>query len=220
MKKILLSIFILLYSIISYSQKEYDVRKSKWGMSIQEVINSEYPLEPSKKEKEIVEYEDVWIGEGFYSKLEYKFKNKKLTSFEYTVRLKNKSKKIVVPLTSKISMIKYVFDIMKSNNYKCNNFGGWGLGQGLKELYKNINESEKCDLTKATVEKIEKIATNTNEIHVYYSISNERNNASFCFYEFQNSEITKNWAIEGNLIYTLSISPNSKLKKELNKNAF
>lgn len=59
MKNILLIVFVLFNITVFAQDQEYDVRKTRWGMSIIEVMSSEYPLTPDKSDENELEFKNV-----------------------------------------------------------------------------------------------------------------------------------------------------------------
>jgi hypothetical protein len=230
MKKIILTFIILFFSINLFSQKEYDVRKVNWGMTLQEVISAEYPLQPII-DGEIIRFENVDIGNGFNSTLIYKFVNKRVMYLKYVVYMFNpelqQNTDRIVPLHQKVSMSSYVFEALKSKGYECRI--GWHMNSMINQERIDLSGSLKnCNLNKDFVDLIDDFAKTKNEIDVYISFQNNRSNATFRFNEYQNSTSYETKSIKTkqikfnyyNVFYWLEFKPNYETKKEMNKSRF
>lgn len=220
-------ITVLIFSITfinAKAQSDFDVRKVNWDMTINEVIQSEYPLTPSTKTDELVEFDKVFVGKGyltngFEAKLKYTFKNKRLSGLEYVVSLIEKTENAIFQLTDKVSMTKFIFDALESKGYQC--YIGWHTNSlSSKKRAEMFNDLKICSLEYDFVKKIEDYAKAENDIHVYVNYENDRSSAGFCFYEFQNSETTADWAKEGKLFCTIEFEPSFALKKQMEKSGF
>jgi len=72
MKKKIFLIALNILPILIFGQSQFDVRKAHWGMTIENVISSEYPLQPIKGNGKL-EYSKVDIGNGFLAKIKTLF---------------------------------------------------------------------------------------------------------------------------------------------------
>lgn len=76
MKKIILIILILPQFI--FAQENFDVRKSNWGMTLNQVKNSENTIIPIEENYKELVYNNIELSNGTSCKLTYGFSNGKL----------------------------------------------------------------------------------------------------------------------------------------------
>jgi hypothetical protein len=230
MKKILVFTILLLNSIYLFAQNDYDVRKVKWGMTISEVINSEYPMNPEIKDDEVA-FRSVDIGNTFKANLVYGFINGKLMSLEYTVCGSGPTKSTcekTIPLIRKVNYVNYIFKALKTKGYKCS-MGWYFEGKqttlvqttGKREDYWNANTDEN------TISLVNKIASEKEETRVNVGFKNNRSNVTFSFNEHQNDkyQMPSEYRVpcdheRYNIILWLRYSPNYKTEKLLKQNMF
>ena len=81
--KTITTTFLLFLVLTIVAQEQYDVRNTKWGFAISEVVASEYPLTPSKTKVDELEYTYVELSNGQKATIFYKFTNAKLTEVRY-----------------------------------------------------------------------------------------------------------------------------------------
>jgi hypothetical protein len=232
MKKIT-SILILVLPLIILGQNEFDIRKVNWGMTIENVVSSEYPLQPTREDGKL-EYSKVDIGNGFLAKIIYSFTNKRLTEVKYVIYRLNQNSKdkapSIVPLHTKVFMTQYIFNSFKEKGYEC--WLGWHMNAvSSKEMLEKFGSTGICDLDETFVKKIEELAIEKNSIDAIVTFENERSNASFRFNEYQNELnyeyykkpdwLTKDSEFLLEDVYLwLVVEPNSKTEKKLNNNRF
>ncbi|MNT02879.1 hypothetical protein D3C72_1373910 [compost metagenome] len=231
------NIFPLILLTISFNlfSQNFDVRKTNWGFTKQEVINSEYPLTPEVKEKEI-SYSNVNIGEDTYAKIIYTFTNERLIEVRYIVYGNSRHNNGVgtctfqVPLYNRYLYTKFIFDTLKAKDYKC--YLGWYLSGGYP--YKNIvditglitDRNTNCSFDKKILDNIDLLAKETKATSTNIVLENERNELSVNFNNPMNLVMEKPCenkiftADYFNTYYWLVFEPNYKLKKELLKSNF
>lgn len=230
MKKVFVLTILLVSSFYLYAQNDYDVRKAKWGMTMSEVINSEYPMNPETKNNEVI-FKNVDIGNTFKANLVYGFTNGKLMSLEYTVYGSGPTKSTcekIIPLIRKVGYVNYIFKALKVKGYKCRM--GWyfegkqiTLAQitGKREDHWNANTDEN------TIALVNKIASEKEETRVNVGFENSRSDVTFSFNEHHNEKFQM--PVEYrlpcdhemyNIIFWLRYSPNYKTEKQMNQNMF
>jgi hypothetical protein len=122
---------ILLFLVLSaVAQEQYDVRKTKWGMAISEVMASEYPLTPSETKVDELKYSYVELSNGHKATILYSFTNAKLTEvryimYGYNAEFSRGTCTNIIPLYDKIKYTNFVFEALKSKGMKCDM--GWYL---------------------------------------------------------------------------------------------
>lgn len=219
---------ILFFTTIFCNAQNYDVRNVNWGMSINDVINSEYPLEGNLNGNQL-RYNNVDIGNGFTSALLYEFSNGKLIKLKYIIYGNPAFKgtcKNIISLVDKVKYTTYIIETLYQKGYKCDM--GWYLvnNTSLAQETGNRNDFWNCKLDYNTVSKVDKLAKEKNAVLVAIGLENERSHASFYYNEYQNSEANKETNLFPcdsdyyNTYLWLEITPNYKVKNELNKNRF
>lgn len=228
------SLILLIISFNLFSQN-FDVRKTNWGFTKQEVINSEYPLAPEVKEKEI-SYYNVNIGEDTYARIIYSFINERLIEVRYIVygsAIYNNGLgtcKFQVPLYNRYLNTKFIFNTLEHKGYKCSS--GWYLSGGypsknIVDITKLITDREtNCSFDKNILDKIDKLANETKATATNIILENERNQLSVKFNNPMNLTLENPCedkiftADYFNTYYWLVFEPNYKLKQELLKSNF
>lgn len=225
MKKIILCILALCFYNIIIAQ-DYDVRKTRWGMTISEVISSEYPLTPNEQSVQVLKFENVELSNGHKATILYEFRNKQLTEvryimYGYDAAFSKGTCKNIIPLIDKVNYTSFVFDALKSKGYNCDM--GWYLvncSNAFPVGYKN------CSLDKEIINKMEKAAADVKCERIGLNFENERTDAVFYFNQYQN---TYNPNSEYNMpcnsdfyntYYWLVFTPNSKVEKQIKKSDF
>lgn len=230
MKKVKILIFLQLFAFTLIAQN-FDVRKVNWGMTMQEVINSEYPMRASKDGNE-VEFKNVEIGNSFTARLIYSFTNGKLTELKYIVYGSEYSRGTcdkVIPLTDKVRFSTFIFDALKEKGYKCDM--GWYIVNGthLAQVTGKREDYYNCNTDFETVSFFDKVAKREGAERVAIGFENNRSHASFYFNEHQNYEPNFELPDEAktpcksdyyNTRFWLEITPNYKVKKEMNSSRF
>ncbi len=77
-----LIILFFFFHTYSYSQSSFDVRNTSWGMTVQEVIESEKPLKSHIEGNEL-NYYNVEIGNSLTARIIYSFRNGRLFGIKY-----------------------------------------------------------------------------------------------------------------------------------------
>ena len=223
MKK-LLTLTIFLIVNIGYGQNNNDVRNVNWDMTIEEVINSEKPLVPSKKSEEIIEFKNVFlnktVNEEFYADIEYHFKNRKLWEVNYTIRLKDKGKWII-PFSSKVEKTKFVINALISKGFECRI--GWHHNFiSPKERIKLFGSQTNCSLDREILKQVEQHAKDKNATVIWVNYESERSYASLTYHEGQNGDFDfeKENARKSNIICKVKFEPNFEVSKEMQKSGF
>lgn len=231
--KTIFTILIALFPLIVVGQTRFDVRKVNWGMTTENVISSEYPLQPTKEEENL-EYSNVDIGNGFLAKIIYSFSNKILIEVKYVIYKPNQNSKYkvpsIIPLHTKVLLTEYIFDSFEDKGYKC--WLGWHMsGVFPTEMLEKFGSRKICDLDETFVTKIEQLAIERHATEARVTFENERSNATFRFNEYQNKLnyeynrrtdwLTKDFQFTLEDVFLwLVVEPNSKTKMILNKNRF
>jgi hypothetical protein len=217
---------ILLFLVLSaVAQEQYDVRKTKWGMAISEVMASEYPLTPSETKVDELKYSYVELSNGHKATILYSFTNAKLTEvryimYGYNAEFSRGTCTNIIPLYDKIKYTNFVFEALKSKGMKCDM--GWYLvncSNAYPVGYSN------CNLTKETADKIEKAAIDINCERIGLNYENERTDAVFYFNQYPNLKTKSSFdppcnSDFYNTYYWLVFTPSYKLKNEMKKGDF
>jgi hypothetical protein len=227
MKTISTTIFFF-FAIIISGQEKYDVRKIKWGMTINEVMASEYPLIPSEKKSEQLEYLNVEIGNGQKVDISYRFKNLKVQEIKYTIygynaEFSKGTCSHVIPLYDKIKYTNFIFEAIRSKSMKCNI--GWYIPYGIPSGFITGFPIKNCNIDKKTVEKIENATRENQSTQIALSFNNERTNATFYFNEYQNYKTESTHVLpcddkSYNIYYWLVFSPSYNIEKETKQQDF
>jgi hypothetical protein len=227
MQKIIISTLLSFFIFTARAQDQYDVRKTRWEMSVNEVIASEYPLTPSETKTDGITYASVKLSNGNTAKIYYSFTNAKLTKIYYDMygnqsSISRGTCTKIISLFHKINFTHFVFDDLKEKRMKCDM--GWYLvncSSAYPVGYKN------CNLDQKTIEKMEKAAKETNCERIALNFENERTDALFYFNQYENvhsgieSPYSKPCDDEFyNMYYTLIFAPSYKLENEMKKRDF
>ena len=227
---------ILLLTIIYMSNsivlaQNFDVRKVNWGMTVHEVINSEYPMKPEINGNEVHFY-NVDIGNSFTAKLIYDFTNGKLTELKYIVYGSEYSRGTcdkIIPLFDKVRYSTFIFTALKEKGYKCQM--GWYLMNSthLAQITGNRDDYWNCSNDYKTISLIDSCAKKQGSVMVVVGLRSERTRASFVYNEHQNY-VSKYERSENdrmpcksdyfNTYFWLTMTPSSSAQKELDKNRF
>jgi hypothetical protein len=222
-KILLLGILLTCNSIFA---QEFDVRNAKWGMSINEVMSSEYPLTPDDKDSGELEYKNVELSNGGKATILFTFKNRKLNEVKYIMygydaSFSKGTCKNIVSLYDKIRYTSFVFDALMLKEYKCHM--GWYL-VNCSNTYPVGYDN--CDLDKTTIDKIEKAAREVRCEQIGLSYENKRTRSTFYFNQYQNTyDESKKQLFPCNssfynTYYWLVFSPSFELKRQINKTDF
>lgn len=226
MKTILITTAILVFFVFDVAgQEQYDVRKSKWGMAISEVMASEYPLTPTKTKDNELEYSNVELSKGMKATILFSFTNAKLTEvryimYGYNANFSRGTCTNIIPLYDKIKYTDFVFEAIISKGMKCDM--GWYLVNCSAQSPVGYSN---CNLNKETADKIEKAANDINCERIGLNYENERTDAVFYFNQYQN--LRPKPSIDArcnsdfyNTYYWLVFTPSLKLKNEMKKGDF
>lgn len=232
--KYFITLLIIITSNYIFSQVNYDVRKTKWGMTISEVIASEYPLTPSSNNSDELEYANVKLSNGHSVRILYYFKNKMLNEvryilFGYNASYSKGTCKHIVSLYDKITYTKYVFDAVVNKGLKCDL--GWYLPNCYQAKVNTVTPlgiplgEKTCLLDKLTIDKIEKLAFDSGCDRIALSFENERTAAIFYFNQYKPivNSLTKHMACDDiffNIYYWLEFKPSYKLREEIQSTDF
>nr|WP_315170504.1 hypothetical protein [uncultured Flavobacterium sp.] len=223
MKNLIILILINSYSLIA---QEYDVRKTRWGTSINEVLYSEYPLTPDKSDESELEYKDVELSNGHKATILYKFKNRKLIEVKYLMygydaSFSKGTCKNIISLFNKVHYTSFVFDTLQAKGFKCNM--GWYL-VNCSTVFPVGKDN--CKLDKITIERIEKAAADLKCESIGLNYQNKRTDVIFYFNQYQNT-FTNNSEYNlpcdssfYNTYYWLKFTPSYELERELKKSDF
>jgi len=229
MNKLFPIVVALLIAFTLSAQDQFDVRKTKWGMSISEVMSSEYPLTPTDTKSDELKYANVELSNGQKSTIYYFFKNAKLTKVTYTVFGYNAdfsrgTCSHIIPLYDKIKYTNFIFEAIKNKGMKCDM--GWYLVncQNVAPVgYSN------CSIDQETVEKMEKAASEIHCERIGLNYENERTDAVFYFNQHQNYNSNYKTSLFSdrncdddsyNIYYWLEFTPSFKLESEIKKGDF
>lgn len=226
--KIIFTLFLLLFVFKSDAQEKYDVRKTRWGMSVSEVMSSEYPMTPFKTTTDELEYTNVELSNGHKATILFYFRNARLNEVRYIIYGYDSPSSRgtctnIIPLYDKIKFTHFVFQSLESKGMKCRM--GWYLVNNYINPFPvgKVN----CNLDQQTVEKIEKAASEANCERIGLDYENDRTNANFQFNQHQNLkskysniEIFPCGADYYNTLYWLIFRPNSKIEAEIEKGDF
>lgn len=241
--KILTTILLLQIVFLQniYCQITYDLRKVNWGMTKEEVIKSELPLEYEQRYNGDLEYQNIEAGELKFSII-YEFKNGRLSGAQYFLSFKNIKVNCndKISLGSKLIKLGFIFSNLKEKGFKfVDNWIGYNYKYDqLLSTYRDDNRDAnafndpstkyKTDWTSAT--NIDVIATKNHFYKLYISLENKRTYVSFEFNEFKNCEkrqaaILNNNGNDCNYWYfneivRIDYSPSYDLEKELKKSQF
>ncbi len=223
--KTISTILLLLFVLTVAGQEQYDVRKTKWEMSISEVMASEYPLTPSKATVNELTYSYVELSKGQKATILYSFTNAKLTEvryimYGYNADFSRGTCTYIIPLYDKIKYTNFVFEAVKNKGMKCDI--GWYLVNCSSVCPVGYSN---CTLDKETAEKIEKSASDINCEKIGLNYENERSDAFFYFNQYQNVKTKSSFDPPCdddfyNTYYWLVFTPSLKLKNEMKKGDF
>lgn len=223
--KTITTTFLLFLVLTIVAQEQYDVRNTKWGFAISEVVASEYPLTPSKTKVDELEYTYVELSNGQKATIFYKFTNAKLTEvryimYGYNADFSRGTCTNIIPLYDKLKYTNFVFEALKSKGMKCDM--GWYL-VNCSNVYPI--EYSICNLSKETADKIEKAANDINCERIGLNFENERTDAVFYFNQYQNVKTKSAYGPPCNndyynTYYWLVFTPSLKLKNEMKKSEF
>jgi hypothetical protein len=231
-KKITIVLLFCFITFLIVAKDTYDVRKANWGMTIEEVVKSEYPLTPKYNDNE-VEFNKVDIGEGYTAKLLYSFTNGRLTEMKYIVYGSQYSRgtcKKIIPLVDKVKFSTNIMYVLKSKGYSCQL--GWYLSDKQITLSKVTGKKEdwtNCVTDEKTISLINYIAKKEGGTWVSIIFANKRSQAKFTYNEHQNYQLKYNVPSNSqlscdddyyNIRIWLEVTPDSVIKSQMNSNRF
>jgi hypothetical protein len=165
-------------------------QKANWGMTLQDVIDSESPLIPKVKGSEL-EFSEVDIGNGLKATLIYRFSNGRLYELKFIVYGKQTPSTrgtcdTIIPLTMKVQQTRFIYDWLRINGYDC--FVGWYIPNAdhLAIQQKFGNLSWRCLMETSVIESVDQMAKAENASRVAVGFMSERSYATFYFNEHQN----------------------------------
>ena len=218
MVKILVFIFFFLFPLFSYTQN-FDVRKTTWGMSVKEVLNSESPKIPYKQidtnfnstypVNYKIQFKNVLIG-NYISDIDYLFNNGKLVEVIYDLWVKDEKEINENNLYSKVLKVSFIYNFL-TREKTMERLYCWSYDNAS---YKVFSGKTACDFaSKEQVDDVEKIGKSINYVEkAIFVLSNKRSNASFEFYIKENSRKDN--------ISTVHFIPSTETNNQLKVNDF
>lgn len=224
MKTILLVIILIPNYILA--QANFDVRKVNWGMTIEEVRNSEEYLIPISENKNELVYDKIELNEEITCKLNYTFSNGKLIEVLYIVygpqnNYSRVSLESNVPISYKINKVKFIFEALIEKKMTPF-YMGWTIeGALLKKTDERLKDGKIDD---ETIDLIQKELDKFDGNGVNISYESMRNWASCNIKQFKKDDFLTGIINPGESYYNtylwLRLSPSFEVKKELKKNDF
>ena len=116
--KVILLNLIITYNL--YSQTNFDLRKVNWGMSKEDVIKSEQPLQYEQKNDGDIVFSNITV-DNLIIKLVYSFKNERLSDATYYISYKYQKVNCEdkLSLSSKRLNMNAFFKSLTDKKYKC-----------------------------------------------------------------------------------------------------
>lgn len=223
MKKIIL--FILIFPGTFFAQENFDVRKTNWGMTINEVKKAENIIVPFSESPNELVYNNIELDEGINCKLIYKFSNGSLIEVLYLVYGPNDNYsrgtcENIVPISYKLDKIKFIFDALFEKKMTPF-FTGWSI---LGIQFAKVDDRLKNGRTdRETFILIQQELIRLNGTGVTISFENKRNFASFRLSNFTKQDFISTFKCNDDYYNTylwLNISPSYEVKKDLKKRDF
>ena len=181
-KIIVLASLLIFNGLYIHAQEQFDIRKTKWGMTIEQVKQSELPLTPppeapsgilhgTKKEtKNEITFENVVIND-INTTITYRFQNGKLIEVAY--RLNKNSPKKDMGLYDKVISTHFVFNNLINEKkmifVDCWSYGLKAYGD-FNVKYKNTHDYTSVEL----INDVQKIGTQNGFQDVDCRLKNER----------------------------------------------
>ncbi len=228
MLKIIYIAFAFLFVIESNAQEKNDVRKTKWGMSISDVISAEYPMSPTERKTNELKFTNVELSNGHKATIWYTFRNAQLIEVRYAIYgydspyTRGTCSKII-PLYDKVKYTSFIFQSIISKGMKC--VFGWHLVHSSSNFFPVGKDNSNLD--QQTVEKVEMAASEAIENEIGLDFENDRTRASFSFNQYQNEDprfkgikIFECNDDYFNTYYWLVFKPNSNVEAEMIKGDF
>jgi len=214
-KLIIITISLINITAYTFSQN-FDVRKTKWGMTIKDVLNSELPLTPYKQidttfqstfviNNEVI-FKNVIIG-NLIANIYYYFSNEKLVEITYKF---NNNKDTIYSLYDKVLKTLFIYNIL-TNEKSMNKLYCWTYDNAS---YKVFSGKTDCDFAnKEVVDNVEKTGKAINYVNkAMYVLNNKRTNASI--------EFNIKGSSAKNTIGCINFTPSTEVNKELKINDF
>lgn len=240
----LLMLILAFNSSHAFAQGNYDVRKSKWGMTLENVLKSESisnPIVGTRSFKEYggnlvkeddLTYDSINIGDGLIGKLEYIFNNKHLSEIRFRIygnsSYNKANKNNVISFLDKVNFTKFIFESLREKEYICN-YGWFFRNKELSDctiLGNTVGYSNNCSLDEKTLNELSDVGKNCFKTAPSIALKNKRTDIVITYNEWQNSPERWNFEDENtydsfyNTICWLSYTPTSETLKELNKDTF
>jgi hypothetical protein len=207
----IITLLSVLLIIIQNSYGQYDIRKVNWGMTMEDVKQSELPLKPNEERynksynQQEITYTNFTINQT-KTDLTYAFQNGKLISITYTFY--KTWQRDISSLFDKILYTKFVFENLKEKNF--NQFGCWSYGT---HSYSTYTKKYSCDYNdKSLVNDVERVGLQNKATYVLYSLRNERSHGRMTYFLLPH--------ISPEIIGFIEISADYNLKKELEGKGF
>lgn len=220
MKKLILIIFLYWPSLLS--SQEFDVRNTRWGMTYEEVKNSENPLIPSIKKSDELSYENVDLNGSVKCTVIYAFTNGKLIKVRYLIygpddNYSRGTCNNIVPFKHKIYLTKFIFDALTKKQMR-NDFG-WYINGTMEPMLQKLKEggydSETINLLDSEVKRLNGTEVQTTYFNkrssAWITIRTLKENYSAlfdCYDDYYNTYI---WLV---------FSPTAEVEAELRKRNF
>ena len=211
----ILTIILSLSTFISancFSQNQFDVRKVKWGMTQQEVLNSELPRVPSTKNVNKLLFENVILGDmpTVDASLYYTFTNGRLSEVTYTFN--RTYQPMNMTLFKKVKSLDPLFEFITKKKMEL--LFCWELeGPGLFSYEKNTGDTQ-CGFDEIFLTKVEKVARENKAYEAQLHYKGDRSRAWVRF-NFDNSD-----AVFKDIIGWATFTPQYNVKKETNDSGF
>jgi hypothetical protein len=231
---------ILLKLIIScnlYSQSAFDLRKVNWGMSKEDVIKSEQPLQYEQKSNGDIVYSNITV-DNLIIELVYSFKNGRLSDATYYISYKYQKVNCEdkLSLSGKRLNMNAFFKSLTDKKYKCVFNWAGDYYSGDDDVFPGSRKTKiinsipcKNNWTLDEFDAIDSWATKSQIFNLYISLESERTYVKIEFNEFKNSLVKKNellnlwkdcnfWFFKE--IARIHYSPTHKVQTELNDGQF
>lgn len=226
--------FFLVLFLLSptVNETDYDIRKSNWGMSVSEVIESEKPLTPISVREDRVAYENVRI-QNYYARIVYLFTNGRLTRVVYTVydrlnQIEDNRLEMATSLWDKVRYSTDIFNALRQRGYECSLGWYFSRPECTRQTFTRDElviggVTENCSLDRSLINRIDDGATKCNSIEIRYGLATDRTRLTITFNQFQNDlrlfdDISNEEDYQ--MIYRMFFSPSSDVEKDLKKHDF
>lgn len=218
-------LFFLIFPVVVFAQDNFDVRKTKWGMTLDDVKKSENTLVPFQEKFNELIYNDIELNESIKCKLIYTFSNGKLIEVLYLVYGPNDEYSRVtcennVPISYKLEKIDFIFKAFL--NKKMIPFDtGWSIqGSKLEKLDERLKRGNTDTSTfKLIQDELDRVKGTGASI----SFENARNWANFRIKHFVKEDFNGYFKCNDDYYNTylwLKVTPSYEVEKELKRNDF